>query len=183
MKAKANEIEEHSKKERVEVETGKKVLGYVLHGKFTSNNTILTLSMKYARAGKLAAKLSEEQKVIDILRPLEEVKLNLTTGNLGFRNTKQGEYEAGFQTAARMFALIQEKGFFEGELKQPKRMASRDPVFGLELCLSNFGKGREAFLNALNGAEGNSIRKHVIRVTDTTKIRFGGVRPPRARRV
>lgn len=150
------------------------------------------------RVGKLAEGLSEEQKIIDAVRPLEDVKINLTTGVLGFRHTKQGEYEAGFQTAARMFALIEERDYFKtrggpggnqyssfGSRARQHQQQSPfyQPALGLEIVMSNFGKGREAFLNALNGAEGNKIRRHVTRVTDNTKIKFGGVRPPRARRV
>lgn len=168
--------------------SGKKVVGYVLHCKFTGNNTILTLTSQYVRVGKLAEGLSEEQKIIDSVRPLEDVNINLTTGILGFRNTKQGEYEAGFQTAARMFALIEEQGYFKSNTGgnnygRPSRAPFFQSGVGLEIIMSNFGKGREAFLNALNGAEGNKIRRHVNRVTDNTKIKFGGVRPPRARRV
>lgn len=161
------------------------------------------------RVGKLAESLSEEEKIIDAVRPLEDVKVNLTTGVLGFRHTKQGEYEAGFQTAARMFALMEEKEYFKKNLAGPGggggggagfgngnsryNNNNRSPFYqqnnfnnqnlGLEIVMSQFGKGREAFLNALNGAEGNKIRRHVTRVTDNTKIKFGGVRPPRARRV
>lgn len=170
---------------------GKKIVGYVLHCKFTGNNTILTLTSQYVRVGKLAEGLSEEQKIIDSVRPLEDVKINLTTGIMGFRNTKQGEYEAGFQTTARMFALIEERGYFKSGNVGGNNTFGRNlrpPMFqsaglGLEIVMSQFGKGREAFLNALNGAEGNKIRRHVNRVTDNTKIKFGGVRPPRARRV
>lgn len=53
----------------------------------------------------------------------------------------------------------------------------------IEIIMSNFGKGREAFINALNGSEGNTIRPSISRVTDGTKIKIGGVREPRARRV
>lgn len=180
-----------SAEEKRSLETGKKVVGYVLHCKFTSNNTILTLTSQYVRVGKNAEKLSDEQKMIDLVRPLEDVKINLTAGVLGFRNTKQGEYEAGFQTAARMFALIEERGYLKqggsrsylhsgNSNRSHNNSGSR---LGLELIFSNFGKGREAFLNALNGVEGNNIRPFVNRVTDNTKIKIGGVRPPRARRV
>ncbi|VVT47229.1 uncharacterized protein SAPINGB_P001607 [Magnusiomyces paraingens] len=151
-----------------EPEDGKQRVGYVLHCKFTPNNTILTLTSQYVRVGKRYVKLTKEERYMDLVRPLEDVRINLTAGILGFRHTKQGEYEAGFQTAARMFALMSEREFLDHPL---------------EIILSNFGKGREAFLNALNGAEGNLVRPLVTRVTDGTKIRIGGVRPPRARRV
>lgn len=149
-------------------EDGKLRVGYVLHCKFTSNNTIITLTSQYRRVGKLAEKLSASDKYLDQVKPREDVVINLSAGLVGFRNTKQGEYEAGFQTAKRMFELMNERKL----LNLP-----------IEIIMSNFGKGREAFINALNGSEGNTIRPSISRVTDGTKIKIGGVREPRARRV
>lgn len=147
---------------------GKLRVGYVLHCKFTSNNTIITLTSQYRRVGKLAEKLSPSDQYLDKVRPCEDVVINLTAGLVGFRNTKQGEYEAGFQTAKRMFELMNERKLLD---------------LPIEVIMSNFGKGREAFVNALNGSEGNAIRPNIARVSDGTKIKIGGVREPRARRV
>lgn len=149
-------------------EDGKLRIGYVLHCKFTSNNTIITLTSQYRRVGKKFENLSETERYLDQVRPREDVMINMTAGLVGFRNTKQGEYEAGFQTAKRMFELMNERKLLD---------------LPIEVIMSNFGKGREAFINALNGSEGNDIRPRVSRVTDGTKIRIGGVRQPRARRV
>lgn len=155
-----------------------------MHGKFTSNNTILTLSAQYVRVGKLAEGLTKEMEIIDTIRPQEDVKISLSAGILGFRHTKQGEYEAGFQTTARMFALINERGYFKNAQKSYNRSRSfGQQGVGLEIMLCEFGKGRDAFINVLNGSEGNNIRRHVTRVTDNTRIKIGGSRPPRARRV
>ncbi|KAA8908031.1 hypothetical protein TRICI_004858 [Trichomonascus ciferrii] len=147
---------------------GKLTVGYVLHGQFTRNNTILTLTRRYRRVGKKAEHMSLMEQLIEKVRPQQEVKLSLSTGQLGYRNTKQGEYEAAFQTAARMFKLMEERGYTDKEL---------------ELVFRQFADGREAFLNALNGKEGNKIRPLVSRVTDGTRIRFGGSRPPNKRRL
>lgn len=149
-------------------EDGKQRIGYVLHCKFTGNNTILTLTSQFYRVGKLAEKLTDADKYLDKVRPREDVLINMTAGLVGFRNTKQGEYEAGFQTTKRLFELMKEREY----LDKP-----------IEIIFSNFGKGREAFINALNGSEGTHVRPNVKRVTDGTKIKIGGVRPPRARRV
>lgn len=147
---------------------GKLVVGYAIHGQFTKNNTILTLSSKYRRVGKLAEKLSEQEQLIEQVRPLQDVKVSLSTGYLGFRNTKQGQYEASFQTAAKLFQLMEEKGYLDSDL---------------EIVFKQFGEGREAFTNALNGKEGMKVRPLVTRFTDATKIKFGGHRAPVRRRM
>ncbi|CAN6620242.1 small ribosomal subunit protein uS11m [Trichomonascus vanleenenianus] len=148
--------------------SGKVVTGYVLHGQFTRNNIILTLCSQYRRVGKLAEGLSDQELMIDRVRPLQDVKISLSTGHLGYRNTKQGQYEAAFQTSARMFQLMEEKGYLDKDV---------------ELVFRQFSEGREAFMNALMGKEGNKIRPLIKRVTDASKIKFGGDRAPGKRRV
>jgi small subunit ribosomal protein S11 len=147
---------------------GKQVVGYVLHGKFTNNNAILTLARRYIRVGKLAEKLSEQERIIDQVRPRQEPVCSISAGQLGFRGSKKSGYEASFQTSSRMFQYMEEKGLLNRKI---------------EIVFRNFGEGREAFLNVLNGKEGTKIRPLVNRVTDGSKIRFGGDRPPGKRRV
>lgn len=147
---------------------GKLTVGYVLHGQFTRNNTILTLTRKYRRVGKKAENMTLMEQLIEKTRPQQEVKISLSTGNLGFRNTKQGEYEAAFQTTTKMFQLMEERGYNDKEL---------------EIVFRQFAEGREAFLSALSGKEGNKIRPLVSRVTDGSRIRFGGSRAPGKRRL
>lgn len=161
---------------------GKVIVGYVLHCKFTRNNTLITLTSQYTPhpEGKLAKKMKPEELYLSLIRPQQEVKFTVTAGMVGFRHTKQGEYEAGFQTAAKVFQMIKDKEFLTKVPVKSKSMVQQRP---LEIILSEFGKGREAFLNCLNSSEGNHIRPYVGRVTDGTKIKIGGVRPPRARRV
>lgn len=147
---------------------GKKRVGYVLHGQFTRNNVILTLSSQYYKVGKLAEGLSPQELAIDKIRPCEDVLISLSTGCLGYRNTKQGQYEAAFQTTAKMFKLMEERGFLDHRL---------------ELVFRQFSEGREAFSNVLMGKEGVKVRRNVTRVTDCSKIKFGGDRAPGRRRV
>jgi small subunit ribosomal protein S11 len=146
---------------------GKLTVGYVLHCNFAKNNTHLTLCRQYRRVGKLAAKLSEQQKAIDMIRPLEEPLINLNTGMMGFKNTKKDTYEAAYQVTSEMFRRMEDKSYLD---------------HGLEITLKQFAEGRRAFVAALNGKEGTAIRPHVNRVTDTTVIKFGGHRAPGPRR-
>lgn len=53
----------------------------------------------------------------------------------------------------------------------------------LDIELKDFGKGRQAFINALNGKEGNGLRQRVRYISDTTTLKFGGVRAPNMRRL
>lgn len=78
-------------------EDGKLRVGYVLHCKFTSNNTIITLTSQYRRVGKLAEKLSASDKYLDQVKPREDVVINLSAGLVGFRNTKQENTKLDFK--------------------------------------------------------------------------------------
>lgn len=149
--------------------SGKQTVGYVLHGKFTNNNTVLTLSRQYCLVGDKAKDMTWQQRLIDTVRPQQEVVKTITSGQLGFRNTKKSSYEAAFQTSAAMMRLIDQQRLLNGTR--------------LEIVFRNFGEGREAFLNVLNGKEGTRVRDKVYRVTDGTKLKFGGDRAPVRRRV
>jgi small subunit ribosomal protein S11 len=53
----------------------------------------------------------------------------------------------------------------------------------LEVVCRGFGAGREAVTKALLGSEGRLLRGKVIRVTDATRLKFGGTRSPKPRRL
>lgn len=53
----------------------------------------------------------------------------------------------------------------------------------LEVVFRGFGKGRDAVVKALTGVEGRSIRGRVIRVTDASRLKFGGCRSRAPRRL
>lgn len=53
----------------------------------------------------------------------------------------------------------------------------------LEVVLRGYGAGREAFQKALLGSEGRGIKGKVTRVTDCTRLKFGGVRSKNVRRL
>lgn len=152
---------------RQEVINGKVTLGYVLHALFAKNNTILTLSRRYRRVGNKTEKMSDQELLMEQVRPPQDVVCTVSTGQLGFRGSKKSQYEAAFQTCAEMFRRMD-------ELKINTKV---------ELVLRKFGEGREAFTNVLNGKEGNKTRPLVYRVTDGTKLIYGSNRAPVKRRV
>ncbi len=54
---------------------------------------------------------------------------------------------------------------------------------GLELILRDFGPGREAVTKILMGTEGRALRGRILRVMDSTKLKFGGTRGKKPRRL
>lgn len=143
---------------------------YVLHCNFTKNNTHFTYCAIIEDLNFLQnnAHLSYNDKLLYYMKLPSLVKLKLSTGCLGFRKAARGEYEAGFQTTNKIFQMIQEKN-----------MLNKD----IDIVMKDFGKGRAAFIAALNGKEGTAIRKYVKNISDATPLKFGGVRSPRIRRL
>ena len=62
----------------------------------------------------------------------------------------------------------------EGLLKQ---------INSLEVVLRDFGQGREALTKVLLGSEGRALRGKVVRVSDATRVKFGGTRSRKPRRL
>ena len=96
--------------------------------------------------------------------------ITLSAGNIGFRKAGRGSYDAGYQLAAFMLKQVQERGLL------------RD-INKLEIVLRGFGAGREAVTKAILGQEGKLIRNRITAVTDATRLKFGGPRSPKPRRL
>ena len=106
---------------------------------------------------------TEQKKTVDTL-------LSLSTGNIGFKKAGRGSYDAAFQLAAFTLKQIQEKGMLSG-------------VKSLEVVLRGFGAGREAVTKALLGTEGRVIRQRITSVVDATRLKQGGPRSKKPRRL
>lgn len=143
---------------------------YVLHCNFTKNNTHFTYCAVMEDLNFLQnnPQLSYNDKLLYYMKLPSKVKAKISTGCLGFRKAARGEYEAGFQTANKIFQMIQEKNLMNKDI---------------EIVMKDFGKGRTAFIAALNGKEGTAIRKYVKKISDATPLKFGGVRSPKMRRL
>lgn len=94
--------------------------------------------------------------------------ISLTSGMVGFKKSQRGGYEAGYRVCVSLFERMIQKNI------RPTQ---------LEIILRGFGKGREAIFKCINGMEGQSFRRCVSRITDATRIKFGGVRGRKVRRV
>lgn len=119
---------------------------YRLHCKSNHNNTIITLTND---AGKTIAWQSG--------------------GRCEFKGSNRASYEAGYQSAVRIFKVIEK--------------LAEEKDFTVALFFKGFGQGREALKTALLAVEGQNIRFLICSVTDRTPIKIGGTRSKKARRL
>ncbi|KAH7329965.1 hypothetical protein BKA65DRAFT_508098 [Rhexocercosporidium sp. MPI-PUGE-AT-0058] len=98
------------------------------------------------------------------------VALSLAAGNLGFRKAGRKHYDSAFQLASYVMGRMQESGMNAW-------------IRELEVFLRGFGAGREAVTKALLGTEGRYLRGKVVKVSDATRLKFGGTRSKKPRRL
>ncbi|EXJ58743.1 hypothetical protein A1O7_06173 [Cladophialophora yegresii CBS 114405] len=130
---------------------------------------------------------------ITFTEPSRNPILSLSCGNLGLRNAQKASYDASFQLAAYTFRKMAEKQWKIGganskspwltlsSIKKPAYSGSAGA--GIEVILRGYGPGREAFQKALLGTEGRMIKPLISKVTDGTRLKFGGTRSPQVRRL
>jgi len=135
---------------------------YRLHVYATKHNTHMTLTapVPHKEPSDNPYRAPEPNKVV----------LSLAAGNIGFRKAGRGSYDAAFQLTAFVTKQIKERGLL------------RD-IERLEVVLRGFGAGREAVTKALLGVEGKNIRSKITSVVDSTRLKFGGPRSPKPRRL
>lgn len=107
---------------------------------------------------------------ITLSKPNRDALISVSCGNIGFRKAGRGSYDAAYQLAAFVMSRIQDKGL----LPQIQK---------LELVYRGFGQGREAVTKAILGSEGKKIRSLIVKLSDSTRIKFGGVRSKKPRRL
>jgi small subunit ribosomal protein S11 len=107
---------------------------------------------------------------LTLTKPNRDALISVSCGNIGFRGAGRGSYDAAYQLTSFVMSRIQDKGL----LMQIQR---------LELVYRGFGAGREAVTKAILGTEGRNIRGKIVRLTDATRLKFGGVRSKKPRRL
>ena len=107
---------------------------------------------------------------ITLTKPDRDPIISVSSGTIGFRKAARGTYDAAYQLGAYVMGRIQQQGL----LSQIKN---------LEVVLRDFGPGREAVTKILLGSEGRNLRGRVIRVCDATRLKFGGTRSKKPRRL
>lgn len=142
-----------------------------LHVLATKHNTHLTLVQPPKPASQTTssgisatnASAADQKKMVDVL-------LSLSAGNIGFRKAGRSSYDAAYQLTAFTLKTMQERGMMH-DIKK------------LEIVMRGFGAGREAFTKAILGSEGRNIRDKISAVLDATRLKIGGTRSPKPRRL
>lgn len=152
--------------------TNNKVVLWKMYGMFHPHNTMASLvavveDQDFMRKNPT---MTFNEKVLYYMQLPHHTKIHVSAGQLGFRKSQRSEYEAGYQVTSHLFKQMEEKRLI-------------GPNDKIELVLKDFGKGREAFLAALQGKEGSKIRNNIVRISDNTKLQFGGSRPKKLRRL
>lgn len=104
--------------------------------------------------------------------------ISVSAGNLNFRKAARGSYDAGFQLGAFFMAKIKNMGLLDDRYP-----GKGGPIRALEIVLRDFGPGREAVLKILMGQEGKELRQKVTRIMDASRLKFGGTRSKKPRRL
>lgn len=107
---------------------------------------------------------------LTLTKPNNDALISVSCGNIGFRKAGRGSYDAAYQLAAFVMSRIKDKGL----LPQIQK---------LEIVYRGFGPGREAVTKAILGNEGKMIRPLITRLSDSTRLKFGGVRSKKPRRL
>lgn len=107
---------------------------------------------------------------ITVTKPNCGAILSLSAGNIGFKKSKRGSYDAAYQLCAHVLDKLNQGGWHR-------------KITALEVVLRGFGQGREAATKVLLGNEGRLLRPHIKKVSDATKLKFGGTRSPAPRRL
>ncbi|KAF2791781.1 mitochondrial ribosomal protein-like protein subunit S18 [Melanomma pulvis-pyrius CBS 109.77] len=107
---------------------------------------------------------------ITLTKPNRDSLISVSCGNIGFKKAGRGTYDAAYQLAAFVMSRIQDKGL----LPQIQK---------LEVVYRGFGPGREAVTKAILGSEGKKIRPLIVKLSDSTRLKFGGTRSKKPRRL
>ncbi|KAK8070162.1 hypothetical protein PG994_006778 [Apiospora phragmitis] len=107
---------------------------------------------------------------ITVTKPDRNAIISISAGQIGFRKSKRGTYDAAYQLCAYVIDKLHQ-GNWHNEIKK------------MEVVLRGFGPGREAATKVLLGSEGRLLRGSIVKVSDATRLKFGGTRSPKPRRL
>jgi len=107
---------------------------------------------------------------VTVTKPNRDAIISLSCGNIGFRKGQRKQYDAAYQLGAYVVDKMHQMGL----VKEIQKM---------EVILRGFGQGRDAVVKVLLGSEGKFLRPKIIRVADATRLKFGGTRSPKPRRI
>ncbi|RCI14151.1 hypothetical protein L249_5914 [Ophiocordyceps polyrhachis-furcata BCC 54312] len=105
---------------------------------------------------------------ITLTRPNRDPIISLSCGNIGFLKANRGLFDSAYSLAKYVFERLMQKNI---------------KINALELVLRGYGEGRQAMLKLLLSPDGAFLRHKITRVSDSTRLKFGGCRSPGRRRV
>jgi small subunit ribosomal protein S11 len=103
-------------------------------------------------------------------KPNREPIISMSSGNLGFRKSRRSTFDSGYSVAKYVLERLVHTGW-------PPKMHK------LEVVFRGFGQGREAAMKVLLSPEGKILRDKIVRIADSTRVKFGGTRSQRKRRL
>ncbi|OTB02466.1 hypothetical protein M426DRAFT_322568 [Hypoxylon sp. CI-4A] len=107
---------------------------------------------------------------ITVTKPNRSAIISMSSGNIGFRKAKRGTYDAAYQLTAYVIDKLHQGNWHKN-------------ITAMEVVLRGFGAGREAATKVLLGNEGRLLRDKIVKVSDATRLKFGGTRSPKPRRL
>lgn len=133
-------------------------------------NTILSTISQMKKPHRLHVYSHKHNTHITLSDGNRQPIISVSAGNIGFRKANRGSYDAAYQLGSYVMGRIKQRGLLA-------------QIEGIELILRDFGQGREAIQKILLGTEGTFVRDKIVRVMDATRLKFGGVRSRRPRRL
>ncbi|GAB0135080.1 hypothetical protein EsDP_00003431 [Epichloe bromicola] len=107
---------------------------------------------------------------ITCTKPNREPIISMSCGNIGYRKSRRGTFDSAYSLTKYVLERLIHTGW-------PMKIQR------LELVLRGFGQGREAVVKVLMSPEGKILRDKIVRVADSTRIKFGGTRSEKPRRL
>ncbi|KAI1375711.1 translational machinery component [Hypoxylon crocopeplum] len=107
---------------------------------------------------------------ITVTKPNRNAIISMSAGNIGFKKSKRGTYDAAYQLTAYVIDKLHQGNWHKN-------------IKAMEVVLRGFGPGREAATKILLGTEGRMLRDKIVKVSDGTRLKFGGTRSPKPRRL
>jgi small subunit ribosomal protein S11 len=107
---------------------------------------------------------------VTVTKPNRDAVIAMSCGNLGFKKSGRKHYDAAYQLGAYVLDRLYQDGYAK-------------KIGKVEVQLRGFGAGREAVVKVLLGNEGKWLRDKIKKVSDSTRLKFGGTRSKKPRRL
>ncbi|KZT72664.1 translational machinery component, partial [Daedalea quercina L-15889] len=117
----------------------------------------------------LHCKAARYNTILSATRPDGHIIRTVSAGALGFKGVNRRSYEAAYQCAMATFKALERAMEVEAEPRW-------------QLYLKGFGQGRDAVQKAVLSAEGEMLRRKLVKVVDRTPIKIGGTRAMKQKR-